>query len=514
MNVQGNSSLLFMKKNASVDIFDSEHDGDAFKVKFGNWVPQDSFHFKALYQDFFKGCSFIVYQIADDIAKTHGIMEDRPWKKALIGSYTETGQNGKQIDDISLQIDNGARCMPDGFPCVCYLNGEFYGIYVMALKKHRDNYHMKKNKAKQIHIDGSDWMLFHGTVNWNNMEIRNPKDSEMRCTIWNADKGDYEKYSEGMELLGSDAEHYDATNKSHVLSNEVKNYIINLSNRLPTASTLQTDVEKKEYLEQYFDIDSILDYIIVATATNETDGGSANWQWITYDGKKWFICNYDKDRSFGMDGNNFINQAITEGRWMFENEITLNTFAELYSTELKIKWKEYVEKGILTYEHFISKFEDWVNRIGQSNYEKEYNKWQESPCCRDNYVNSSYWNVISSASIWESYMKYPKGKCVHMNNRVYKALLKSKGVPVTNTTYWEDITYDSSASYAIGDFCGFEMLGEFFEFEAITENTNKVPLTNHYNNLPKVMGYRDNIWRVSNYIKQTLEKMNEFVNQN
>ena len=39
-----------------------------------------------------------------------------------------------------------ARCYPDGFPCVVYLNGAFYGIFSWQLKKHRDNMAMGRNE--------------------------------------------------------------------------------------------------------------------------------------------------------------------------------------------------------------------------------------------------------------------------------------------------------------------------------------------------------------------------------
>ncbi len=525
MNAQGNSSLMMIKKNASIDLFDesvydsegNKGNGDAFSIKFGDWVAQDGFHLKAFYNDFFKGCSFIVYQIANEVMKSYGLTKDRPWKRALIGDYTGTGQDGKQIDDISLQIDNGARCMPDGFPCIAYLNGKFYGIFTFALNKHRDNYHMSKKKAEHIHLDGTNQTFFDGTIKWSDFEVRNPKSSLMCCTTLKEGTTEYESYSEGKELLGDDAKYFDSKNKAHVLSSKVKRSIESLSKRLTEAKALNSPTEQKAYIEKYFDVDSILDYILVATATHETDGGFANWQWITYDGIKWYICNYDKDRSFGND-NEYLHPAITEGSWMHENVSIFKFFEDLYSKELKDKWNEYVQKGIFTYENFIGKINSWVQRIGQANYEKEYDKWKEAPCNRDNLSDTEHWMLVGRAYPWTWYNTYKEGNyCCDINTtKVYKAIKQSNNISVTNTEYWQDITYEASKQYNINDICGYgfsfgNIDNGFYVFKAIVGTLGNVPIKGTYGNYPRVMGYRDNIWRISNYVKQTLETIQRFV---
>lgn len=529
MNAQGNSSMVMIKKNGAIDIFDSsvydskgnKGKGNSFGIQFGNWVAQDSFHLKAFYNDFFKGCSFVVYQIANEVMESYGITKDRPWKRALIGNYIGTGQEGKSINDISLQIDNGARCMPDGFPCIVYLNGDFYGIYTFALKKHRDNYHMKKKEGKHIHLDGTNIDFFNGKIDWGGFEVRNPKDSEMCCTMLKEGTSEYLPYSEGKELLGDDAEYYNPENKAHVLSNKVKRSIEKLSKRCQEVNALSSNEEKKAYLEKYFDIDSILDYILVATAVHDTDGGYANYQWITYDGEKWFVCNYDKDRSFG-NGTEYMEQAITTGGWIYQNVTIFKLFEDLFSTELKEKWNSYVKKGIFTYDNFIGKINKWVQRIGQDNYIKEYSRWNQAPCNRDDNVNRKFWKTKCRADQWYWWQSFKAGDfCFSQENeyKVYKALKDSNNVVVTNTEYWQDVTYSPDTNYNIGDICGYGFhFGEsfyvdngFYAFEAVAASNNTPPILKLYDEYPRIMGYRDNIWRVSNYIEQTLNTIQKYV---
>lgn len=146
LNAQGNSSMGFPKKNVSVDICNDEWLGeDTPKIRIGKWVPQDSFHMKAYYTDFFRGVGAVSYKLYDQIVLTRGALYDRPWKKALLDmskiGITTKSLGNPNVGNYDLLTDTGARCFPDGFPVAIYLNDVFYGIFSFQLKKHRDNYH-------------------------------------------------------------------------------------------------------------------------------------------------------------------------------------------------------------------------------------------------------------------------------------------------------------------------------------------------------------------------------------
>lgn len=254
LNAQGNSSLGMPKKNFAIDLFDSEWDGDAFALRIGDWVPQDSFHFKAYYADHFRCVNPVSYKLFEDVCMTRPVSSDRVWKRALLPSNDEIGYSctNWETDDDDLALDNGARNFPDGFPCIVFLNGEFYGVFSWQLKKHRDNYHMSKKKSKHIHLDGniSNILLWgaNGTINWNKwnkkevesedilnwdgIEIRNPKD------LIGMDGSEYDHDTNAVELIDSTSSVYDSTNELHVRTAEVKQYIINATtilNKIDTA---------------------------------------------------------------------------------------------------------------------------------------------------------------------------------------------------------------------------------------------------------------------------------------
>ena len=495
LNAQGDSSMLFVKKNGAIDICNDGWEGDdTFKVKFGDWVAFDSFHLKAYYTDFFKGISIMAYKLADEVELSRDVLTNRPWKRQLLAKYTfGTDQtNSAQVNDLSLQLDNEAKCHPDGFPCIVYLDGNFYGIYAFNIKKHRDNYHMDKGVAENIHLDGGLFgsTIWNGTIDWSAFEIRNPKNLYYK----EAHNGTY-KYDADVaqaEIAGDDEVNAwiaagklpDGTEVSSKIEKclqttaKVKNYIIRLSNALATINAETDTTKQKTLFESYFDAPSLVDYEIVQMATGDTDGFGKNWQWITLDGKHWSVCEYDKDMSFGGFWTGEITQsAPSKGEWAGNSSSTpMGLAISLYKDDIISTWKSLTDNKILTSDNIISIADDWVKRIGTDNFKKEYKKWDEAPCCRADLVDTEHWK----------------------RSNEYKSGAKNS-------------TYDNTKSYAVGETCyyGFD---NAYKFTAIKETTGNPPLTGSYNNHPKDLGYYDSFWRLTNYIKQRISVENDFIN--
>ena len=139
MDGQGQTSRKADKKNFEVDFCDDLWLNDSTpEITIGDWVDQDSYHFKAFYSDFLRGTGIIAYQVYDEMTNDRGEY-GRMWERAL--------ENIKNPD-------TNARCFPDAFPCVVYMNGKFYGLYCWQLKKHRKNMNLKKNNGEHVHLHG------------------------------------------------------------------------------------------------------------------------------------------------------------------------------------------------------------------------------------------------------------------------------------------------------------------------------------------------------------------------
>ena len=63
--------------------------------------------------------------------------------------------------------------------------------------------------------------------------------------------------------------------------------------------------------------------------------------------------------------------------------------ALLYKSELEARYSALRNSGIIDVEHIVSKLADWTARIGEGNYELEYERWPNSPCIL-NYNDSLY----------------------------------------------------------------------------------------------------------------------------
>lgn len=402
LNAQGRSSLNLAKKNIALDICNNNgwDDDDTFKLRIGDWVAQDSFHLKGYMNDYFKCFCPIAYKLYDEIVKTRGDKEDYVWKRALIDldSVTETSIGNT---DAEVQFNTGARCFPQGFPCIVCLNGDFYGIYAWQIKKHRDNYHMDKKEAKQIHLDGvingSSILNANGDsseIVWDNnpytgFEIRNPKNLYlMDGTKYDAD------FNTG-ELMDSTSQYYDSTNRDHVRTNEVKGYIVELSRVMSiiaaakavydasekTASDVQTF---KTVFETYFDIDNLVDYLISCDILFNYDGFSSNWQWITYDGVKWYIGLYDADLVLGnralMNEPGFLEPSTVHviSHPYVTTGYQFNYLVEFYTEELEERYAQLRKLETISANHIVSLISNWISRLGNNEYySKEQEKWTE-----------------------------------------------------------------------------------------------------------------------------------------
>lgn len=467
INAQGNTTMQYPKKSFACDFFDNDWDGDVFAMKIGDWVAQDSFHFKAQYLDFFKGVSIVAYKVVQEVWASRSPIYSNPWKKALLAnqSITSGSFENQGIDDLSLQKDTGAKCVPDAFPCVVYLNGEFYGLFNWALKKHRDNYHMNKSSGLHIHIDGGNYP-FLIPLDWTKFEVRNPKG-----LLTNVPKGSgFEKYDGDFpkELLGKDTDGYDTSNKTHILSNQVKEAVVEFNTLGRTLNAMGKE-EGDKYLAEHYDLNNLIDCYVMQYVFADEDEEN-NWQWVTYDGKRWYVCEYDKDRTFGQTyhcrGVRPANSKL--------NAININTenypFKFLYTyhkEEIKARYEELKALGIFTPEHFISLLKDWVDRFSSADFKLEYKKWSESPSNRNDLVDREHWKVI-------------------------------------DYSYATTNSYDNNKTYKVGETCFYGKL-LYTKFECIKESTGNPPQTGFYNEKPYDMGYHDSIWRAIKFIIERFE---------
>lgn len=439
-NIQGRSSVNFPKHNFSFDV------KDGTKIRFGNWVAQDSFHLKANYIDAFRGGRNIVsYNIQQQISELNEWADRRPWRKIVKNNVSLYNGTGKQVADLA----TNARGIPDGFPIRLSINGEFYGLYTWNLKKHRDNMAMDKATAEHIQIDGENLAnsLFNGSANiiWSDFEIRNPKnlcyqnmiegsykyDADVeQAEIAGIDKNYDGDWVDGAYAIGrvvkhgsdyfinaiadnmaqpitvdaagnkNDAKNPDFKNKTKcgwvncTLSVKVKNYIKRLADT-------KTSITNAETFKQYFDKDWCIDYILQVNAMMNIDVITNNTQYCTWDGNLWFPMAYDQDQCYGLywEGNKIRgNDAATSAQKpdivvvgkTLQTGTPMSKVFDYFKSDMDERYKELVDADILTTNNIVAKLNDWCGKIGEGNFAEEFKKWSETPSYRASGTYPSY----------------------------------------------------------------------------------------------------------------------------
>ena len=426
--IQGKSTTTWPKKNFKVDFCEDEWIGDATTTfTIGDWVDQESYHFKAFYLDYFRGVGIVGYSAYQALSRDRG----------------EYGWIWERAADYIKKPDLRARCYPDGFPCVVYLNGEFNGIYCWQLKKHRKNMNQKKNTLEHIHLDGSlaNKTLFRGVVKWGSVEVRNPKNLyDMSGNPYDSDKR--------TELIDETSPYFDIetddeqTKERKQNTAKVKSMIARLSRYAAELAEMQNNgaslSEMRAAIEERFDVPSLIDYIIHNLLTNNMDGCERNFQCFTYDGIKWFIAPYDLDGTFGYHctipmislPTNYVMGSL--GSKSFASQDPMSWAYNYFKQDM---YAEIRNKGLLSAENISSLFDNWYYSFGEDNYRMEYEKWPQSPPNLEDIPNDGWvqdlpysYAKYSKAPDYSPDVEYHEGDQCRATCRVWKATKTVKGV--------------------------------------------------------------------------------------
>lgn len=418
-NAQGSTSISFDKKNFTADFCNDEWIGDDTpNIKFGNWVGQESFHFKAYWIDYFRGVGAVGYKIFDQMTNSIG---ETIWQRV--------GHEGEH---------NKARCYPDGFPCAVFLNGKFEGIFSWQLKKHRKNMNMKKDEANEIHLDGfmDNTTLLVKTIDWSSFSVRNPKN----LYTMNGEKYDIDNPK---ELIDETSEYYSLSTDSEKVKNQkirsaqVKKSIKTLSGYYSVIDNLKknkaSNEEIKAKLREQIDVEGFIDYFLLSLITSNYDGFRKNWQWFTYDGKKWCIAPYDLDCTFGLLSTGTAILPADTTYFGYNHTIggiarrgDMSHVITYFIDEIKERYAQLRNEGIFSTNNIMSLINNWRNRVSEVNYEKEWNRWPLCNCINETICNENWepyydWSLYSSVADWKENEVYEVGDFVKKSYRIWRA---------------------------------------------------------------------------------------------
>lgn len=443
LNAQGSSSMAYYVKNMAIDI------SDGSEIKFGDFPTQDSFHLKKYYIDAFRGQCIVGYWLMEQVYKSRPLGQQYPYEYSYLNESTTDG-----LGDVKKDFFTGAKCHPDGFPIVIiWVNSNtneetWMGVYTWNLKKSKEVYNCNKKKAENIILDGviNSSTIFGGSVNWSAFEIRNPK-----------------------SLIDIDGNKYDGDNPKELSetdknSKKVKDYLTRLSGVVAALRASNT----KETFEQYFLPQAFIDYYLVSQVLFNHDGFGKNWIWVTYDGLHWTPTLYDVDSIFGMYWNGIYVIPNSDNSTILGIPQCLG-LDKLYSDEISERYKELRDKGIFSVDNIVKLLNSWINKIGYSNIEKEFETYSQTPSYRDSHISKN-WKLL--------------GYSTSLND------------------------YDSSKTYNKGDTTVFHG----YKFLCLNENTNDSPFKESYDKYPQWGGCFTSINRVKNWLTNRINFLNNTYN--
>ncbi len=226
--------------------------------------------------------------------------------------------------------NNGAI---DGFPVEVYINDSFHGLYTMNIPKEPWLFAMDEGNPNHIVISGENW---HDPVVFRKVPV---------------DFNDWEVE------VGSDD---DETLKK--------------IQRLVKFVSESSDEEFKKNFEQYFDLDSTLNYYVFINYCWMADNVAKNMLLATYDGEVWYPSLYDLDTSWGTTWSgkfldSYKNYLISTSR-----NLLWERMEELFKEEIAERYFE-LRSSVLDTDYVSAKFEEFYGSIPQEVIDRESEKW-------------------------------------------------------------------------------------------------------------------------------------------
>lgn len=329
---QGDSSLNLDKKNYKFKLFSDEGFTNKLKFKpYPEFYRSNTFHLKANF--------------------TNRYLINNGYNADMYRQFIFANDTAPQK-----LIDASHQGMISSRPVLVYLNSQFMGVYTVNTKKGSDLYNTDEKDKNQIAIqsnggEGARWTKAVG------------------ITFGETAGCDFEIESDNNEAV-------------EPAVGRLASFIVNSS-----------DDDFKKNLNQYFNVNSLLDYIIFADLTINTDGLHVkNAIYVTYDAKVWYILPYDLDSTLGSYWDPTKPQDPDTSVVGQLNTNLLKRVYQLFRDELKQRVAELRAAGVLDKSKWFNEWEKRVNEIGEPLLETEWQRWPNNPA----YSRGTSYNEVLS----------------------------------------------------------------------------------------------------------------------
>ncbi|HBQ5695440.1 TPA: CotH kinase family protein [Klebsiella pneumoniae] len=332
ISVQGDSSAAYAKKNLNIGLYIDDKYDDLFTLKIGDCLPHDEWVFKANWIDHTNLRNLMSYHLWERMMASRD-----GWPKRDIDNYY-VGKTG--LDEM----DTRATGYPVGYPCVMYINGDFYGTGALAIGKKKENYNIPKNEAEQIMIVMGGWKSI--TTMYDNAQVTDSDTIEIKAP--------------------------------KTVSEETLGYLQTWD---AFANLAQADFTQQA--PEHLDTRNIVDFYLLLAAVGATDlfaGDKAkNAIFYTWDGTKWYFGPYDLDTTYGLHYNGTQISYAADSAPKTDGGTFWKKILVTYADELAARYAELRDKDIFSvnclYDIAAGLSAKYTHELDKA----EINKWPTKP---------------------------------------------------------------------------------------------------------------------------------------
>lgn len=315
LKVQGNSSTNFPKKNYTLKLYSDEARTEKLKIDFMGWGKQYKFVLKANWID---------------ITHSRNIVGARLWRQIC-----ET-----RLDTLPTLLQESPRigCV-DGFPIKVYINGTYYGRYSWNIPKDKWAFNMDDDLEEHTVLCGES-----------------------------NDKGVASVYAQSSDSING-AYWSDEIHDTPPAS------VVTAWNRVLKFVNESTDEDFKAHIDEYIDLQSVIDYWCFNPLMGNTDAYGKNQLLITYDLVRWFIHSYDMDQFWGLDWNGNLAYAYDSGHPIIVaqyNNLILKLLRNFPDEITERYWE--LRGSVLSLENIINEVERWTDICSSELVAEDYAK--------------------------------------------------------------------------------------------------------------------------------------------
>lgn len=333
LEVQGSSSVVYPKKNYTLGFFSDIALTKSLKVQIGDVPAHDEWVFKANYVD---------------SSNCRNVGGNNLWEK-MVQSRTNSNGYKREVDQFYVGKTGNDALLTNavghvvGYPCVMYVNDEFYGVGSFNIGKKYFNYNLDRAKPTQIQIDwgGAQADLTQLSANFNNTEVyefkspKKPTSATLAClSAWDA---------------------FAASNQSSFSQNA--NNFLNKQNAI--------------------------DYYLFSDFTFNYDGLGKNFQFVSWNGTQFYFMPYDLDSIFGSNyagtGTIAANEPLAKGD-VPQNTVNFwNKLKTTFANDLKLRYKQLRDLKIFHEDTVYQICFELASKYPRDLILTEFDKWPDLP---------------------------------------------------------------------------------------------------------------------------------------